>query len=79
MREPSSLDYINISGQTENILILWKDLAQRFICVNDVSFASLLFLHCTAGFIWQEMISYIQQIYKSRKMYISNIIFPLHQ
>lgn len=71
--------YINTGRPIENILILWKALVQRYICVNDVSFASLLFLHCTVGFIWQEIISYFQQMYKNARMYISNILFPLHQ
>lgn len=79
MGEPGSLDYINMCGLIENTLILWKVLAQRFTCVNDASFASLLFLHGTVGFIWQETISYFQQMYKTTKMYIPNIIFPLHQ
>lgn len=70
MGEPSSLDYINTCRLIENILILWKALAQRFTRGNDVSFASLLFLHCTVAFIWQEMISYFQQMNKNTKMYI---------
>lgn len=72
---PVLLDNINMCKRIENILIIWEALAQRSTCVSDVSFASLLFLHCTVRFIWQEIYSYFQQIYKTTKLFISNIIF----
>lgn len=56
MGELVSLDYISTCGLIGNILGFWKALVQGFTCVKDLSFVSPLFLHCTVGFIYQDMI-----------------------